>query len=212
MSSSSFAIILDDHVMHEHTSLYHHSQLVMRSGKSRIPNNSKLSLEHTKYPLDILPVALLALSKVATVQTRWRGDCLDRYRRVPTHDKGNMAINSAAKDLFIVPFCPEHSVVFVVCLLTRNKAKIGLTESPAKGRCHVLGGHQCHVSRPLSCSVPLPCSPFRVRRVLFVSFVVFLFIDICRVFIFLLCYFLGAHSRAHLCRVSGYNAHGKKKS
>jgi hypothetical protein len=65
MPGLSLAVILDDHVMHDHTSLNHLPYLIVRPRKSRIPNNSKLSLKHIKCSLDILPTALLTLSKVA---------------------------------------------------------------------------------------------------------------------------------------------------
>jgi hypothetical protein len=40
MSGLTLAVILDDHVMHDHTSLHHLPHLIMRPAKSRISNNS----------------------------------------------------------------------------------------------------------------------------------------------------------------------------
>jgi hypothetical protein len=64
MAGSSLAVTLDDHVVLDHTHMYHLPHLVFRPCKSRAPNNSKSRLKHTKYPLDILPATLLELSKV----------------------------------------------------------------------------------------------------------------------------------------------------
>jgi hypothetical protein len=80
MPGSSLAVILDDHVMHDHTRMHHLPHLIMRPGKSRIPNSRKLSLKHTKCPLDILPAALLTLNKMAILLTRWRGDYFHKCR------------------------------------------------------------------------------------------------------------------------------------
>jgi hypothetical protein len=78
MPGSSLAVIIDDHVMHDHKSLHHLPHLILRPGKTRIPNNSKLILKHTKCPLDILPAALLILIKVAILYTCWCGDCFHK--------------------------------------------------------------------------------------------------------------------------------------
>jgi hypothetical protein len=80
MPGSSLVVILDDHVMHDHTSLHHLPHLIVRPGKSRIPNNRKLSLKHTKCPLDIVLAALLTLRKVVILSTCWRGDYFHKYR------------------------------------------------------------------------------------------------------------------------------------
>jgi hypothetical protein len=66
MPHLSLAVILDDNVMHDHTSLHHLPHLIMRLRQSRIPNNSKLNLKHTKCPLNVLSVALLMLDTLQT--------------------------------------------------------------------------------------------------------------------------------------------------
>jgi hypothetical protein len=54
---------LNDHVVHDNSCVHEIPHLDFRLGKSGVPNNSKLSLKHTKCTLDIPPVSLLALSK-----------------------------------------------------------------------------------------------------------------------------------------------------
>jgi hypothetical protein len=81
MPGSSLAVVLDDHVVHDHTSLHHDlPHIFLRPSKGRIPNNNKWKLKHTKRPLDILSVALLELSKVEILLTCWQEDCFDKCR------------------------------------------------------------------------------------------------------------------------------------
>jgi hypothetical protein len=60
---SSLQVALSDNVVHDRTRMHHLLHLILRPSKNRVPNNSKSRLEHTKYPIDILRAALLALCK-----------------------------------------------------------------------------------------------------------------------------------------------------
>src|SRR4051812_10860765 len=47
-------LILNDHFVQGHTTVYHFPHLIFRPGQSREPNNCKPLLEHTKRPLHVL--------------------------------------------------------------------------------------------------------------------------------------------------------------
>jgi hypothetical protein len=46
-------IALNDHVVHDHICIHDLPHLIFDSGKSGVPNNSKLSPKHTKCKVDI---------------------------------------------------------------------------------------------------------------------------------------------------------------
>jgi hypothetical protein len=57
------AFTLDDYVVHDHTNVNHLSHLRLPPGGSRVPNNGKMMLEHTKGPLDIFATCFLYFAK-----------------------------------------------------------------------------------------------------------------------------------------------------
>jgi hypothetical protein len=59
-------------MVHDHTRMHHLPHLVLRPGKSKVPNNSKLRLKQTKRLLGIPLASLSALS--AGVQLTWESE------------------------------------------------------------------------------------------------------------------------------------------
>jgi hypothetical protein len=56
-------LIINDHVVHDHTSGHHLRHVINASYSSRVPKNSPLGLEHTKFQIHIFPTSLLLLRK-----------------------------------------------------------------------------------------------------------------------------------------------------
>jgi hypothetical protein len=74
------ALILDDHVMHDHTSSHDLPHHLYAPCPRRVANNSPLRLEHTKCTLDILPACFLSLSKPSIFLLCWFTNCLHKSR------------------------------------------------------------------------------------------------------------------------------------
>src|SRR3989337_2976847 len=76
-----FLLALNDHVVQDDTASHDLPHLIFRPGLSRVPDNSKSRLKHTKCPLDILPASLLNLRKVGLLASWHRvSDSLHKYR------------------------------------------------------------------------------------------------------------------------------------
>jgi hypothetical protein len=65
------ALILDDHVVHNHASSHHLLHHLCASCPSKVLNNNPPRLEHTKCTLHILPACLLSLGKPSIFLLRW---------------------------------------------------------------------------------------------------------------------------------------------
>jgi hypothetical protein len=79
----SFVVTLDNHVAHDHVSIHHLPHVLLGPRKCRIPvqGNTRSSLQHTKYTVDIIHATLLSRSKVRLPLT-WRvTDCLPIFDR-----------------------------------------------------------------------------------------------------------------------------------
>jgi hypothetical protein len=69
-----------DHVVQNYTTVHHLPHLRFRPNKSWVPYNGKTRLEHTKFPLDILPSCLLTYGKPRLLLQSWSGNCLHKCR------------------------------------------------------------------------------------------------------------------------------------
>src|SRR5215216_5818021 len=58
------SLILNDHVVQDHTTVHHFPHLIFRPSHSRKPVNCKPLLEHIKWPLHVLPASFMFLGKL----------------------------------------------------------------------------------------------------------------------------------------------------
>ena len=70
------ALTLDDHAVQNHTTVYHLPHLLIRPYQSRVPNDSKALLQHSKCLLDVLPGSLLFTGEMTSFVPERVGDAL----------------------------------------------------------------------------------------------------------------------------------------
>jgi hypothetical protein len=75
-----FTPALDNYVVHDHTIVHALPHLRLRPSESRVPNNSKSLLKHSKCPLYIPPTRILTLSIVRLLLKAWRRNGLHKCR------------------------------------------------------------------------------------------------------------------------------------
>jgi hypothetical protein len=73
------ALILDDHVEHDHTCSHHLPHHLSTLSPRRVSNNGPMRLEHTKRSLHILSSCLLLLSKSSLLLISRSADGLYKY-------------------------------------------------------------------------------------------------------------------------------------